>query len=128
MIDQTDVRNLATPRGSLTRRQFLRGTAGSIGATETTILAIAGLRTGRLESLVFYNSTGGNIVVTAHIVPAGGTAGAANEIVNETLASHARLAASVAGIGLGQGDIISAKSDTATSLNAWASAEIVEGG
>lgn len=119
-------RDLAAPRGMVSSRRYIRGSVGNLGTGETTILTCPGLLAGRIDVITAFNPTAGALVLTLHIVPAGGSAGTTNEIVEQSIAANAALDITWAkGIELKQGDIISGKGDSA-GLNVWASAEVVE--
>lgn len=107
-------------------RRFLKGFAANVGTSEVAVLTLQALLSGRLDSIIIFNSTGGAVVATVNIRPLGVAAAAGNRIAQDSIASHARLVIPGGPI-LVPSDIISVTSDTLTSLNVWVSVEVVEG-
>jgi len=73
--------------------------------------------------VVFTNVNTVAVLLTVNVVRSGGSVGSTNEIIAAypLSAGEAYVAAELAGLILGPGDFISAKADTATSINAMAS-------
>lgn len=112
-------------------KRYAQGFQGNIAvATETTVLTPNGATKLGLLQVVIFNPTGGAITVQVHIRPttngAVDAAAQANRLVDESLASKARLVLSGTPYAILANGAVLSVNGSALGLNAWASAEVLD--
>ena len=104
---------------------FLGGFVGELGTADTTVMTVPALRSAALRSFVVLNPTGGALTVTWNVRPAGVAAGAANQIIIQSVATVSQWTLDLSHLpAIGQNGIVSAKG-SAAGLNVWTNCVLI---